>query len=157
MLSTYPAPRYYFSPRCGHRQHKTRCISPLMPIPVYGGLTGVHITCDNSFFYCLTILTPSVVWHIMRYESEPLASYRWLRNRPYTIISSYKFSLCHPISLFDPFMAPFPSYYWVRYWYHHNKNLLDTSIRSTPVHSSHMGWLDLFQTKISCSLSFSGM
>ena len=49
--------------------------------------------------FCLTLLTPSVGWDNMRYESYPLPSYRWLRNFPCIIILSHKISPCLPISL----------------------------------------------------------
>ena len=98
--------------------------------------TGYHKSVFCCYFYCLTLLTSTVGWDSMRYESELLTSYRWLMNCPYTIILIWNFSPCHPTSLSAPSMVLSPSSSRVRSWSHHWKNLIKPFILSAPVHSS---------------------
>ena len=52
------------------------------------------LTSSKWEFSCFqTLLPPPVSWDILGYESDPLHSYKWLRNCLYTIILSYNFSM----------------------------------------------------------------
>ena len=48
---------------------------------------GDKVCCDLICCCCLTILPPHVGCDITTYKIEPLSSYIWLRNLPYTIFN----------------------------------------------------------------------
>ena len=70
---------------------------------------------------------------------RPLPSYRWLRNRSYTIILKLKYSLGYSTSR-------------LTYWSHHLVDLLDPGMLSAPVHSSYMGRLVISSAMVTCRL-----
>ena len=75
----------------------------------------------------------------MGYESDPLFSYSWIRNRSYTIIFKIKSS--------PGYSTSFPTS-----WFHHLMNLRDPIIYFDPVNSSYMWWLIMFTPMVDCRL-----
>ena len=81
--------------------------------------------CDLSC--CVISLTLFVGWNIMMCESEPLPSYKHLRNCSYFIFYTRHWYIFHSI--------PLSVWLGVWSWYHHIMNLLYPSMRSVPVQS----------------------
>ena len=88
---------------------------------------------------CLTVLPPPVGWDIIGYESEPLPSYMWSRNRSYTIILKLKFSLGYSTS------RPIS-------WSYHLTNLLYPGIFSSLAQNSCMGQLEMCKAIVTCKI-----
>ena len=77
-------------------------------------------------------LTPFISWDIMSCESEPLPFLQSAKELlVINMIFNRNFFLFHPTSLSVCFVPC--------YWSHHLKNLLESSILSTPVKSFHIG------------------
>ena len=93
------------------------------PINLKLGWNRIKLTSIKCDLSCLTLLLFSIGWDIMGYETEPLPSYRELRNWSHTIKFKVQFdpvySSSRPVS-----------------WSHHLISWLDPGICSFPVHIS---------------------